>query len=397
MQTNTLNPIQQSQRTAIVDILRGWALLGVVIMNYMEFAKFNTSFPVSPKTDTWSTVTYTILDLFFESKSWTLLSLLFGYGFAVLINNIQKKGYNPVKFFSARMFWLFILAIINSCFFFGDILKDYAVIGLILLFFYRSSGRFAFIFALVIILIYPAFVPLLRFIPSHVISSFNSLLPLFHSKNILDVINFNLQGTYTRQIIESFYAIICHLIILACMLLGFSAYHLDVFNRLAEHKKYIVRTFWLSLLVSVLMDVLFVLTERLKWGYTNYYFPYFMPALCTMTFIISAICWLYISGKLKRLFNALQYMGRMTLTNYMVQNVISMFVFSGIGFGIYNNWHPAVVVCFAIGIYIIQIFFSKWWLKSYNYGPVEWLWRQLSYGKRLPIKKHVDNKKTEHK
>ena len=71
----------------------------------------------------------------------------------------------------------------------------------------------------------------------------------------------------------------------------------------------------------------------------------------------------------------------------MVQNVISFFVFSGAGLGLYNTMHPAFYVGLAIGVYILQVIFSKWWLNHYNYGPVEWLWRQLSYGKRLPIKK----------
>ena len=237
MQTNSLNPVQQTQRVAIVDILRGWAILGVVIMNYMEFSKFNTTLQAQLKTDAWGNLTYNILDIFFESKSWTLLSVLFGYGFAALIGKLQREGYNPVKFFAGRMFWLFVLAFINSCFFFGDILKDYAFMGLLFLFFYRTSGKATFILALVIIFITPAIIPLLRFIPYHVIGPFNKILPLFHSRNVFDVFNFNLQGTYVRQILQPFYAIVCHLIILACMLLGFSAYRFDVFYRLEEFKK----------------------------------------------------------------------------------------------------------------------------------------------------------------
>jgi uncharacterized protein len=370
-----------------VDILRGWAILGVVIMNYMEFAKFNTAFVVQPKTDVWGSVTFNILNIFFESKSWTLLSVLFGYGFAVIIGKFQREGYNPVKFFAGRMFWLFVLAFINSCFFFGDILKDYAFMGLLFLLFYRAKGKATFVLALIIIFITPAIIPLLRFIPYDMIGTFNKILPLFHSSNVFNVFSFNLQGTYVRQILQPFYAIACHLIILACMLLGFSAYHFDVLHRLNERKKYIKLVFWFSLLFSVLMILLFIATARFNWGYIKYYFPLFMPILGTMLFISSGICWLYISGKLKGLFRAFGYTGKMTLTNYMVQNVISMFIFSGAGFAVYNTWHPAAIAGFAIGIFILQVYFSKWWLTRYNYGPVEWVWRQLSYGKRLSNKK----------
>ncbi len=387
MQTATINPIQQTQRTAVVDILRGWALLGVVIMNYIEFTRFNTSINFRPKTDIWGQVTFKILDIFFEAKSWTLLSVLFGYGFAVLINNLQSKGHNAVKFFIKRMFWLFVIAFINSCFFFGDILKDYALMGLFLLFFYHSSGKFTLILALVIIFISPVLGLLVRYIHYDFVGEFNRVIPLFHSNKIYEVFIFNLKGTYVRQVLFPFYAINCHLIIFACMLLGFSAYRFNIFNRLAGLKKYIKRFFWYSLAVSLLMTAISLISSYFNyWAYTNYYQPYFIGVLSTMVFIATSICWLYISGRCAKVFKAFQYIGRMTLTNYLVQNIISMLVFSGAGLGVYDTWHPALYVGFAVSIYCIQVFFSRWWLKHYYYGPVEWLWRQLSYGKRLPIK-----------
>src|SRR5471030_3310014 len=164
METSVVAPIQQSQRTAIVDILRGWALLGVVIMNYAYFSKFGDP-KDSPKVDTVNSILDSILNIFFSAKSWTLLSLLFGYGFAALIDHIRAKGLNPVKFFSRRMLWLLVFAFINSCFFFGDILRDYALMGLFFLFFYKSKGKFAFILALVLIAVLPVVAPLVKRIP----------------------------------------------------------------------------------------------------------------------------------------------------------------------------------------------------------------------------------------
>jgi len=94
------------------------------------------------------------------------------------------------------------------------------------------------------------------------------------------------------------------------MYLGFSAYRFNIFNRLSDHKKYIKRFFWYSLLAAVLMILLDFSTDRFNWGYVNYYDPWFITILSTMIFILSSICWLYVEGKFKRFFNALQFMGK---------------------------------------------------------------------------------------
>src|SRR5207253_425051 len=117
-------PIQQNQRTAIVDMLRGWALLGVVLMNYTDH--YFLGFDFNTKDDTSTAILMGFGQIVFAAKSWSMLSFLFGYGFAVLMQNVFNKNINGYAFFARRMFWLFVLALINSAFFWGDILKDYA-------------------------------------------------------------------------------------------------------------------------------------------------------------------------------------------------------------------------------------------------------------------------------
>jgi uncharacterized protein len=391
MENTIVNPIQQNQRTAIVDILRGWALLGVVMMNYKDYSEFGLSTAAAHKLDLAGKIIYGVLNVFFSAKSWTMLSMLFGYGFAVLINNIRRKGLNPVKFFSGRMFWLFVIAFVNCCFFWGDILKDYAIMGLFFLLFYKTSGKFTFILAICLIMLLPVTNPLVsHFFPFKYDKVADTLMPLYHSHNILNVFKFNLVGTYKLEIMSPQYAITVHMAMFACMLLGFSAFKYDIFNNLALHKKYVKRVFLYSLLLAILPIGVFIANQQFKLNILKYYNPGYINILSTMIFMVSAICWLYINGKLKNFFSALQTIGRMTLTNYMVQNIISMFTFSGAGFAIYNNYHPGFYIGLAIAIYIVQVFFSKWWLNSNYYGPIEWIWRQLSYRKRLPLKKAID-------
>ena len=108
-----------------------------------------------------------------------------------------------------------------------------------------------------------------------------------------------------------------------------------------------------------------------------------------MIFFASTICWLYAKGLFQRFFASLAVMGKMTLTNYMVQNLIGLLVFSGFGLGIWNTKPLWFYLLLGLVVYIVQVYFSKWWLSKYNYGLVEWVWRQLSYRKRLPLKKSL--------
>ncbi len=386
METGGVAPIQQGQRTAIVDILRGWALLGVVIMNYVFFSQYGNPANL-PKIDTVNSMLEAFLNLFFSSKSWTLLSVLFGYGFAALIDHIREKGRNPVRFFSGRMFWLFVIAFINACFFFGDILKDYALMGLIFLFFYKSKGRFAFILSLVLIAMLPFVGPLVKRIPYNVPAIYSEIARLYESKNILTVFKANLVGTYKTQIIAPGNLITTHIVKLACLLLGFAAYKFGVFNNLAKHINTIQRVFWYSLFLACSLWIFSVVTTSNKWSYPKYFSLNHIQVLSTMVVFTAGICWLYAKGKCKTVFTGMQAMGKMTLTNYMVQNMLSLFIFSGVGFGISNSMPKTFYVSLAILVYIVQVLISLLWLKHYRYGPVEWVWRQLSYGERLPIRR----------
>jgi uncharacterized protein len=389
MTTVIYNPIKDSRRIAIVDVLRGWALLGVVLMNYTDVYQYLGS---PPKPGTFDNILLMIGGIIFSAKSWTMLSFLFGYGFAILIDNVASKGVNPVKFFSRRMFWLLVIAVINSAFFFGDILKDYAVLGMVLLLFRNCSAKTAFYACIALVIINP-------FLTAYIISLHISgpalaapYFALYQSHNWFDIFKSGLMGTYEFEILNPFYSVVCHEVIFLCFLLGLAAQKVNFFGRLAENKKYIKRIFWGSLAFTLAMQAMWpiVAATGIKHPF-RYFAPFFWGILSTMLFLMAAICWLFISNKLRRFFSALQAFGKMTLTNYVTQNILTVILFSGVGFRLGSfGLSYGTYMLIALVIYIVQIFLSKWWLSRYNFGPLEWMWRQLSYAKKLPIKKATE-------
>jgi uncharacterized protein len=385
---NTYQPIEDQKRTAIVDILRGWALLGVVICNYTDY--IHIGLPTSAiASDSLSNVLGVINHIFFSAKSWTLLTLLFGYGFAILINNVASKGKNPVYFFCWRMILLFMFAFIDSAFWLGDILKDYAFLGLILLLFYKSSARTILITCLLLFLMVPfiaAYINTINMVYPE-ISTSPEFLKLYHSGNWLDFFKFNLLASYYEQIIVLGYAVTAHIVMFACMLLGFYAQKINFFNRLPELKKQLKNMLFISLFTALSLGVFFVIATANKVTSFTYFNPYYWSIISTMLFIASGLCLLYTNNKLKTIFNYFKFSGKMTLTNYMVQNILAAFIFSGIGLNLSNSMPYWFYFVLAISVFIIQLFVSKWWLSKFNYGPVEWLWRVLSYGEVFPFKK----------
>jgi uncharacterized protein len=385
--TNSYHPIEQSKRTAIVDILRGWAILGVAIGNYSDFLHIGVEHKINNSLI--SDILLYFNRYFFAAKSWTLLTLLFGYGFAILINNVAAKGKNPVRFFAWRMILLFVLAFINSSFWLGDILKDYAFLGLVMLLFYKSSAKTLSIISAVLILTIPFVMPFVNgYTVEHPeITTNPEYLKLYHSGNLLDFFKFNLLASFYEQIIIPGYAITAHIVMFACMLFGFLLQKLDFFNRLNELKKLLKKTLWISLTTAVSIGIAFYLIITYKVTILKIFHPLYWLVLSTMIFIATGICLLYTNGKLKTIFSYFSAGGKMTLTNYIVQNILAAFIFSGIGLGIADTMPYWFYFTLAVFVFILQLFISKWWLSKYNYGPIEWLWRSASYLKLFPFKK----------
>jgi uncharacterized protein len=80
-------------------------------------------------------------------------------------------------------------------------------------------------------------------------------------------------------------------------------------------------------------------------------------------------------------------LGRMAMTNYLMQTIIGITIYYGVGFGLGGKIGPSFFIPIGLGVYVLQIAYSNWWFKYFNYGPFEWVWRQLSYGKKLSLRK----------
>lgn len=377
-----ITPIPQNQRIPIIDILRGWALIGVVLVNYFLFFYL---IPIAdiPQNEYTSHILRLLTDIFFTNKSRIMLNVLFGFGFATVLNNVARKRINPVLFFAKRMFWLFIIGIINTCFYYGDFLKDYAIVGLMMLLFYKADEKVSLYFAIFFMLTYPATGD---FFGNHeIIQTRATDLGLYQSHNLVKVLSYGFfEGTKELYSLGRLLGI--NFFVLACFLVGQYFYKIDFFRKIIDGEISAKKIFWTSLLTTISIAIITKgLPKVLKTDIFKHYDTLFWLEFGLMLVILSAICWLYKKNKLKRFFSSLQRVGKMTLTNYVMQNIISITLFSGFGLGLLSNLPLFGYILIALTIYFAQTFFSKWWLSKFKYGPIEWIWRMLSYGNKLPI------------
>ena len=105
-------------------------------------------------------------------------------------------------------------------------------------------------------------------------------------------------------------------------------------------------------------------------------------------FYLWIIGWLWYNTKLKSLFNPVQYVGKMALTNYLMHSFIGLILFSSIGFGLYETMSPTQTFLTAILVFMAQVILSRIWLRYFHFGPLEWVWRCLTYKKLFKLKKN---------
>lgn len=383
-------PTAQKDRTAILDIIRGFALVGVLIANFTSYAGQTPESILIGQSSTLDTTLININSVFFEWKFMTLFSILFGYGFGLILESLERKNIRPNFFFARRMLWLFVFGCIHSLFWWGDVLHLYAMSGILLLLFRKKSNRFILACAVLLALVIP---PMISYAFRNRPATFTDtdiqlLYDHYKTGNIVDVIKFNI-GFYYRMFVVSGSDLHDIIETLGRFLLGYFLLRINVFQAV-ERKKYIFKK--AALFTASFAVAYFILRYLLLNGviHINKYLLSIILSIgiiCSTTFYVSLFVLVYISFGMNKFFAALQALGRMTLTNYLMISVFLIILLYGFGFGGLGVLSIHTIWLYALGWLIIEIILSIYWLEYFRYGPAEWIWRQLSYRKRLRLRK----------
>lgn len=385
-------PIEQNERAVIVDVIRGFALTGVLIANFTAYVDQQTPEPILNSISSALDIALMHFNtVFLEWKFMTLFSILFGYGFGLILESLARKNINPYAFFLRRMFWLFIFGFIHSLFWWGDVLHFYAVGGILLLLFIKKTNRGILFYAVLLAFIIPALINYaLRNQPdTFTDSDIQGLFDMYKHGNLLEIFKFNLEfsfrmftisGADLHDIIET----------LGRFLFGYFLLRINLFHSV-ESKRAIFRK--IALFSAPVMITYFIIKWLLinKTIHVNQFILAPMLTIgvfSTTSFYVSVLVLAYISLGMNKFFTALQALGRMTLTNYLLISTFLIILLYGFGFNKLGGLSMHTIWLYAFVWLFVEIIFSSYWLKHFRYGPTEWIWRQLTYRKRLPLRKH---------
>jgi uncharacterized protein len=405
MSSNSAGPIALGERIDVVDVLRGLAVGGILIGN-MQWFSGNGMLPqeIAAALPALDRATLFLIHFLVEGKFYSIFSMLFGFGFALQIARAEERGDAKAAVFKRRLFWLLIIGLLHAYLLWaGDILSVYAVMGFVLLLFRRKSDasllKWAFWLMVVPIVSYTLLYLAFRtFAPPEAIAEmqaggaerFRQTIALVSQGSYVSILTgFNLEYVAGRYMGLIFGMRLPK--ILAMFLIGLYIYRRGVFHDLDAHRPFIRKAFIYSLVLGLVGNALFAWFAGSESpfppsalaivGVIGYAFG--VPSLAIAIASFVALMW----PAWKRALSILAPVGRMALTNYIMQTVICVTIFYGYGFGLYGRLGLFQVILIALAIFASQIVLSTIWLRYFKFGPLEWIWRQLTYKQRLGIRR----------
>lgn len=397
-----------NKRIEVIDVLRGFALLGIIIVHMTEqyYAgqppQEHANFTAPGLADQ---IVMGLIQLLIQGKFYMIFSFLFGMSFYIQLSKSDKSFGFALRFFW-RLLILFAIGFIHHLHYRGDILTIYAMLGVVLLFTHQLPDRFLLVLALLLVLDVPAFLTRLTDViwaPPSNENPFSQdqagLLAYYNtvsSGTYLEILKANLAEFSAKmyfQVISGRLYITLGLFLLG-LYAGRKNFFNDIQSKVPLFKRILKGSLW-TMLGCVLFVLVFFgganvlgikdVSQQLQWMVGGGAVDVFNAALAAV--YVTAIALLFQKERWYKRLMHFYAVGRMGLTTYLMQTLFGVLIFFSFGLGLIGKIGAATTIVLGIGLYIIQIQFSKFWLRHFQYGIFEWLWRSLTYLKIQPFRK----------
>lgn len=424
-----LAPIPQADRILSLDVMRGIVLCGILLMNINGYglALAYSDPTVSGGATGWNLYTWITMNLFFEGTMRALFSLLFGVGMFIFLDRLVKKGagIKAADVFFRRITWLLIFGLIHGylLLWVGEILYQYALMGFLVYSFRLMPPKKLVLVAVFLICCgtvwnyfdykgaekWVAGVEEARQYEAEGKELTKELKEAKESWEKREVeISPESIAEYNEKMHQGYFGVVAHLAptnfefdtvwpyrndvwdVLSMMLIGIALFRWGFLTGEKPNSFYLLMVgigYVVGLAINyfelrIILDDNFSFLSFRKSEVTYYWGRIFIAM--GHVGLIMLFCK---SGILEWLKSALASVGKMALTNYMMHSVICMFVFTGVGFGLFGQLQRYELLYVVFSIWIFQLILSPIWLRYFHYGPMEWLWRNLSYLKVHAIRK----------
>ncbi len=409
MDSSHANPVTVNERITSLDVLRGVAVLGILLMNIVAFSMVSSAYDLPTVygdlqgVDWW---TWLALHYFADTKFMSIFSILFGAGVCIFMERASSKEHSAWKLQCIRMAWLLIFGLIHAYgIWYGDILVTYAFCGIAISFMRNWKPWTLFLLGFPVMFLLPISIMLLiyltvQFWPEEDILNMQQS-GLLASSEMQDEIG-AYTGGYLAQIKHrSVFVLGMHLFIipfylfwhcLGLMMVGIAGLKWGILSAKCSRSFYV----WLCIISCCIGFPLIAIGVWFKqqhgWDPIMNRFVDAHWNLVGGVFVafawIAMIMFACKTGIFMVLQKAMACTGRMALTNYLMQSIICSLLFYGHGLGWYGSFERHELLYVVASIWVFQICFSVWWLSLFRFGPFEWLWRSFTYLEIQPMKLH---------
>ena len=398
---NKTSLLPQFHRILSIDIIRGVAVLGILIMNIQSFSMISAAYinPAAYGDLIGLNKTVWILShVLADQKFLSIFSMLFGIGILLFSDAVEKKGYRPVRFYYRRLFWLFSFGLIHGYLFWhGDILVAYAVCGALAFLFRKLSSWVLIAIALIIFLIpafnYWLFGSSMEMWPEEAVENLkvswapsneviqNEIQAL--TGGFISQLSWRIPETFKMQTFIFF--IWMGWRAFAMMLLGMAMFKLGIFS-VGFSKKFYSIVALVTLPIGYLL-IVYGVNKNFDANWSVEYSMFFGSQWNYFGSLFVALGYISIMMLLTKYFrmSLLAKVGKMAFSNYLLMTIICAFFFYGLNY--FGQVERQGQILFVLITWAILLVFSWLWLKYFNYGPAEWLWRYLTYGNKPPFKR----------
>jgi uncharacterized protein len=399
----SVGPVSVSERILFIDVLRGVALFGILAANMRAFfAPLDCYDHIGVLYHSRADVlAQAFIDTFIQGKFISIFSFLFGMGFAIQMTRAEARGVRFMGFYPRRLLALALFGLIHGLLIWaGDILLTYAFSGAILLLFRKRQQKTLLwwaggLFTLPIV----ASTIFLALYFSRFHRPWMDPKPPDVAK-LYAVINIYARGT-VRQILAQNWVewkqelpfTLFAIYALALFLLGMWVWRAGIVQRLDEYRPVLKRVCAWCLPVGLIVSIFVAIVKAVvPPGHVSLWAWFagilWLPGSHILSAgYVSGLALLFLRKDWRRILLPFAAVGRMALTDYLMQSVLCTVFFYHYTTGLYGRIGPAIGLVPAVILYGAQVVFSNWWLKRYRFGPVEWLWRGMTYGKFPPIRK----------
>lgn len=428
----TAEPVSGSERNTAIDKLRGVAVLGILVMNIYVF-----SMPFSAYSNPTAyggmepinVLTWFATNIFFELKFMAIFSMLFGGGLIMTMQRAEARGVRYASTWYRRCFWLMVLGSLHGYFLWvGDILFGYGLLGMVI-FLFRNRPPGALIFSAIVVM---SIAPLFALSGGIYVEKLGAAMVEIEAvqaagdklseeqleivaqwedasvwlgdpeeqvaeeldgyhQGYVDIVKFRAPTYFTLQA-DGVYGFMAWRAG-GLMLLGMALMKLGVLSgdrSMSCYRKLLLAGYGIGLpIVTYGAFSLRAHDWEHVWAFSVGSLPNYVGSVLVALGHIGLIMLAVKSGALSRLMDRFAAVGRMAFTNYLMHSLILTTVFYGYGLGMYGNVSRFQQMGFVVAVIALQLAYSPAWLRHFRFGPAEWLWRSLTYGKRQPMRRTV--------